>query len=100
MWRGHHTPATGRKAPSVRAAGGVRGGEGPRQAWRLPWLPHRDEPEAEEVAGTGAGRRVGRRGEEALPRRCGGGDEYGEHGEAGGERLAFRFFFLWPQLTA
>lgn len=69
MWRGHHTPATGRKAPSVRAAGGVRGGEGPRQAWRLPWLPHRDEPEAEEVAGTGAGGESG--GEER--RLCPGG---------------------------
>lgn len=42
-------------------------GEGPRQAWRLPWLLHRDEPEAEEMAGIGAGWRVRRRGEEDLP---------------------------------
>lgn len=40
-------------------------GEGPRQAWRLRWLLHRDEPEAEEMAGTGPGGESG--GEEDLP---------------------------------
>ena len=42
-------------------------GKGPRRTWGLPWFLHRGEPDAEEMAGTGDGCAVTRRGEEDLP---------------------------------
>lgn len=42
-------------------------GKGPRWTWGLPWFLHRSKPDAEEMAGTGDGWAVRRRGEEDLP---------------------------------